>query len=538
MNQFPGISSETSALSLRRRSVWEAADSGILLWRSNFSYFIPFFAIPVWAVACGLRLLPANLFWLSYLLLWWLKPFFDRLVLHVVSRKFFDSDASGRFGELHRGLAGTLFRGLLGDLLWRRFSLGRCGRMPVRVLEQISSAQFRQRKKTLAFGGLNFSTLVTVIAFVLEIMLLVGEIVFVVMLAQLVHPSALDYIRNNTEKVEIFIFAAFCLNYILVESLYVCMGFGLYINSRIEVEGWDLQLLFQKFAGKKMPAQGIKTALMICLLVTGMFLPLPLSADQIGNAAKAESVAEESADEAAVAEEFIPVEFFPPALSTAPEESLDLLNEILASPDFGYEKEGWRIKFKYSREPQEVPEIELSPWFERIRHLFGIMLRFIVVLVIAATLGFAFYWVWKFSREGNFRRFGKNSGQKMYQNPLLSSKSPEYLFSKAEEFFSQGLLLEAWAACLSGCLGSYAEHHSISFPADATEYDCLNLVNNATEAALSTGAEDQFGNLIQNWIFFAYGSRTPAEGAFEKALVFGRSIGQAMGQAMGQSNES
>jgi hypothetical protein len=47
--------------------------------------------------------------------------------------------------------------------------------------------------------------------------------------------------------VERFVFGAYCFNYVLMDSLYVCMGFGLYINSRIEIEGWDIELLFRNF---------------------------------------------------------------------------------------------------------------------------------------------------------------------------------------------------------------------------------------------------------------------------------------------------
>ena len=46
------------ALALRRRSLWEAADAGLLLWRRNFVYFIPFFVIPLGVCALGLRMLP------------------------------------------------------------------------------------------------------------------------------------------------------------------------------------------------------------------------------------------------------------------------------------------------------------------------------------------------------------------------------------------------------------------------------------------------------------------------------------------------
>jgi hypothetical protein len=238
-----------SALQLRRRSVWEAADSGILLWRHSFAYFIPFFAIPVWITACALLLLPDNFYFLSYLLLWWLKPLFGRLVLHVISRRFFGSPAPSRLGELCRGLWGTMLRGLIGDLSWRRFSPARAAAMPIRVLEHIGPQQIRLRKKALVPGGLNFCTFLTTFGLCLEAMLLAGESMFTVLMMNMF--PALSNLEYNIEIIKILFFIAFCFNYILVESLYVCMGFGLYINSRVEVEGWDLQILFNKFSERK-----------------------------------------------------------------------------------------------------------------------------------------------------------------------------------------------------------------------------------------------------------------------------------------------
>ena len=235
-----------SALHLRRRSVWEAADSGLLLWRKSFADFIPFFAIPVWIAACGLRFLPLDENgYIPYLALWWLKPLFDRLILHVVSVRFFNSSA--RFKDLRKGLWGTLRRGLLGDLLWRRFSPGRGARMPLRVLERLHRKQYSQRKKALVPGGLNFCFLISAVGLVLEGVLLLGEFAFASMIIRLFLPTSLSYISRYSEVTSILIYAAYCFNYILVGSIYVCMGFGLYINSRVEIEGWDLQLLFNNF---------------------------------------------------------------------------------------------------------------------------------------------------------------------------------------------------------------------------------------------------------------------------------------------------
>jgi len=488
INPVHGVNSvHDSALSLRSRSVWEAVDSGVLLWRSNFVYFIPFFAVPVWVAACGLRLFSGKFFFIPYLGLWWLKPLFDRIVLHIVSKRFFGSSSLLKLKDIGRGIS-EMRRGLLGDLLWRRFSLGRAARMPVRVLERLGAKQFAQRKKVLEGGGINFCSFISVLGLALEAALLLGEVLFALMTASLFFPTAVEYLQENYQITEVFIFAAFCFNYILVESLYVCMGFGLYINSRVEVEGWDLELLFKKFA------RPLKIALLVCL-----FTALPFSA-----------YSQSTSD-------------FPDDFPVADAQAVLDLQEILASPDFGSEREGWTIRFKNS-DYEELPDLDLETGLEKIRNLFGFLLRLFVVLVVLAFAVFVSYWLIK-NRRKIIR--GELFARKPFR--LVKSRRPESsgesaeslfsIFSKAEDFFQKGNLREAWAACFSGCLGAYSLSCSIAFPADATEYDCLALVREAADYR-----ERDFDEIVQNWILFAYADRPPDKTAFEKALAHGRSL--------------
>ena len=490
-------------LSLRSRSVWEAADSGALLWRSNAVYFFPFFVLPVGIAACVIRLaLSGENIVLSYLFLWWLKPLFDRMVLYVVSRRFFDSEAGT--GSLVWNLGAAIFRGLAGDLLWRRFSPGRAVCMPIRVLERLEYKQFIQRKKQLAAGGLGFCSFLSILGFFLELMLLLGEIVFVIMICQILFPSALIYMRGNIEAVEIFIFAASCLNYLLAGSLYVCMGFGLYINSRVETEGWDLQLLFKKFAG-------ITTILLTCLF---------LLAPRMAYAEPDDSPSKDGVPEVSESAAFFPEDF--PLLDG---ESLAELHSILDSPDFGGQRDGWGVRLKNSPEP--VDQLVIVPWMERIRRIFALILRFIAVLAIGVLVVFLAYWFRKFWQARKLsltRRFP--AGTRLYANPLMSGQSPESLFEQAESCFFRGLVREAWAACLAGCLGAYTEYRSLVFPACTTEYGCLDLVRR-TLPDQAPG----FRFVVQNWICLAYGGIPPGEGAFEQALDYGRSLSAAGVQA-------
>jgi hypothetical protein len=478
-----------SVLALRRRSVWEAADSGILLWRESFLYFLPLFVLPVWITAFSLRFIPESFRWFSWIVLWWLKPFFDRFALHVVSSLFFRTPEQAGFRFVLRGLAGSVFRGLPGDLLWRRFSPFRSARMPLRVLERLRGGQFRDRKRSLATGGLNFCAFLTILGLVLEGGLLGGEAVFFTATAEIFFPDFSWSLWNRLLNAELYAYAAYCFNYILVESLCVCMGFGLYINSRVETEGWDLQILFRKFTCR--PAAGAKALLLVFALLVSA---APLRAGE-----------EELVREPKV---FFP-ENFPDDI---PQEKL---NQILESADFGGAEEGWEIQLKNKKEKKPLPEINFAPWVERLREILALVLRALLVLAIAGFAVFTLIRLYRFRRS--FRP-GIKRGGRFYAVPPVSG-SPEGLFEKAAEWYALGSVREAWAACLRGSIAAYARYGSLSFPPDATEYGCLEL------ARARFGSEaDGFGDLVRNWVLLAYGGRIPAPGSFERALEFGRSL--------------
>jgi hypothetical protein len=500
-------------LVLRRRGVWEAADSGFLLWRKNFLYIIPFFAIPVWTAAFALRCIPEDFRYLSWIGLWWLKPLFDRLVLHLISVRFFENPAKT---PLLRGLGGDLVRGLLGDLFWRRFSFTRSSRMPIRVLERLKGKRFRERKKNLTAGGLNFGAFVTFLCLFSEWFLLGGEILFAYIMCNMVLPDLFSNLGDFITRGERFIFIACCVNYMILESLYGAMGFGVYINSRVETEGWDLQILFQKFektgAGENSSSPGTPGAFQNNKILIGLVFCLFLFLQTPANAV--ESSGEEPAE--------TPVEFFPEGFLPAEAIPRETLDEVLASPDFGYSKPGWGIRVKpKDEEPVRVrPQMDVPAWFEKIKQLLAFGLRIFVCLAIGGFAVFVFYRLYR--NRGAFNSRTPKGGAN-YRNPLFSPESPEALFDKASKFFASGSIREAWAACLRGSIAAYSRYGDIAFPSGATEYGCLALVRSSF-----AGDAGGFDELVTNWIYLAYGGKNPPEGAFERSLEFGRALGTTL----------
>jgi hypothetical protein len=467
----------------------EASDSGLLLWRENFINFIPFFAIPFWICAFALRLLPGRMQYFSWLILWLLKPLFDRIILHIISICFFESGADLK--RLMRGLGKNLLRGLAGDLLWRRFSPLRSAMMPVRVLEprKKSGKETAQRRKLLKNGGIDFCFFLTLWGIAVEIVLLSGEIAFFTFMSYLFANIDISFNGEFWEKAEIYIFAAWCINYIIIETIYVCMGFSLYINSRINVEGWDLEIMFRSFAEKLKSKKTAGVLIVLCFFC--LFFPANTSALDLQD-------------------------------DTTDDVPLETLRNILDSPDFGGEKDSWVIKLKKQPEPNDN-NFNISPMIEKLRIIFASTLRLILIIFIAAFAVFLFLYVRKLVKERNTAA-KKTAIQVLHGIPPLN---PNDLLEKAAYFFEHENLRLAWGYCTAAAILSWSLYRGLAFPPNATESDCAGMVKST--AANSNDEAGVFCSLINDWVNFAYAGRLPPTGHFEKAAAFCKSLRIANG---------
>ena len=477
------------SLALRRRSGWEAADSGVLLWRDNAAWFLIFFALPFWVCAFVLRMLPGRAENVSLVLLWWFKPLFDRLVLHVIAARFF-AGASG--GHLCRGLGRNVLRGLFGDLLWRRFSPLRAAMLPVRMLEHLPFRKIGERRRALQKGGLGFCWLLTLWGMALQTVLLCGELLFVLVMQEMIQPGSgfsLDvfsrYFTNNTS---LLFFSLWCFNYMLVESLYVCMGFGVYLNSRFEAEGWDIEILLRSFA-EKAKKRALPSVALALLIAAGLSAPVQTFA---------ESGEFNNTD--------IP---------------LETLDTVLASPEFGGEREGWGIRWKNPGEPRKT-DFDLAPWVETVRQAFALALRLFLFALAAAFIVFLVFQAIKWRET---KRFPKDHWLATSAG-AAKEEDPAALLEKARVFFNAGETRAAWAWCIAALIRAWPRYRGVFFPPHATEYECAEIAGKSAPA--QNGAEDtarRFSESVRHWVNFAYGGRMPPEGSFEAAAALCEHLG-------------
>jgi hypothetical protein len=186
-----------------------------------------------------------------------------------------------------------------------------------------------------------------------------------------------------------------------------------------------------------------------------------------------------------------------------------VLEEILLSPDFGGEKQGWGIRFKPQGQDNPEPDLIRIPWAAEITRAFAWGLRFLLVSGILVLGGFLFF---RFRRQS----WGKmpRAAPSRFSLPGEEKASPESLLEKARLLYGEGKIREAWAYCFSGAAAAFAQYQGLFFPPDATEYDCLALAP----------AAPGFTALVSAWVNFAYGGKIPPEEAFARALDFCRSL--------------
>lgn len=484
---------------LKRRDFREAADTGLLIWRNSFIYFVPFFAVPFWICAFSIRLFSEfPLFW-SCFVIWLLKPFFDRLILHVISIRFFESGAGMK--RLCRGLGKNLRCGLAGDLLWRRFSPLRAVMIPVRILEENSKTGTRiaARKKNLKKGGIKYCALLSLWGVLVETSLLFGETLFFIIMAELFSSGLTSVLLSSPGNYEIYFYTAWCINYMLVETIYVCMGFNLYINSRTTVEGWDIEIIFRRFAGKY--KNKLINGVFIFLFLTSLFFPVKTYTDDL-------------------------------ELFTAPDSvPLEKIKDILISPEFGGEQDTWGIRFKGQEEEkyEEFPEINISPNIENLRSVIARFLQLFLFGMLTALLLFLFYFMRKFRRQKTIETNIHKTAEKLYKNHM---ENPELLLEKALNFYKQGKARLAWGYCTAAAVISLQLYRGFTFPPNATESECVNIVNSMAANKYSAKYEIRnvheiniFSEMIKHWVYFAYAGKIPPTGSFEKAADLCKSLG-------------
>jgi len=250
---------EDLSIALRPRSGWAAIELGFALARRHYGRVLAAWllaSLPVLAVVLAVCAL-LDLLWLAPLLMWWLKPAFERIVLQIYAGAVFARPPGVREAVLGQRRLGL--RGLPGWLTWRRLSPLRSMLMPVDLLEGLRGRARGKRCNVLARRDSGPAAVLLLVLLHIEAILLFSVIGLVVLLVPIDFMGAAAELMWDTlfeeppawAQVLLAVLGWACSS--AIAPFYVGGGFALYLNRRIHLEAWDLELAFRRMAARVAP---------------------------------------------------------------------------------------------------------------------------------------------------------------------------------------------------------------------------------------------------------------------------------------------
>ena len=457
---------------IRPRDSWEAMDLGLALVRRDF------WALwGMWLAAATPWLLLAwwwgrHPFWWLFAF-WWCRPAQSRLVLYFLSRRLFGERPVGR--DLWRCAVGVINPARWARLSWGRLSPWLPVAMPVEELEELKGGALRQRLRSVVNRASGAAIRLSFFAMVLVPWLA----------AALISLGLLFLPRGQSDvwqiKWEIWqasdailppliigwtFSAGMALAISLVDVFATGAGFGLYLNSRSWIEGWDVELVFKRLAERlRAVASAVVVAGMVVFAATG-------------SAQEAEGAGGENAER-------------------------DVIARVLESDDFEVHSQTIKV-------PKELGwNLPHSSFFTSLRGVLGWVVLGLSVAVVGLLIGWLLY------RYRHAFGVSRGEGAKKRQRgamvvgslPLKVDELPGDPAAVAARWWAEGRRREALALLYRAAIWWLVEHRQLEIGESATEFDCVKRVDDAA----SDGMAGYFRSLTETWVALAYGDRRPSE---------------------------
>ena len=465
------------AVALRPRTHWEALDLGFQMarewWRPIWGVWLVLY-LPVAAI---LLIAISNKFYAA-LVLFWLKPLFDRAVLHAASRAVFGEEC-GVMATL-RAYRDWLRPGLIGALTFGRLDTARSFTLPVSTLEKQTGSAARKRRSALGARTRGNAVWLTVVCLHLEGVALFATVIIVSML----EPTAAELVPNDAYDDDIL--GAFremfmwstrdVLHYVvavsLVEPFYVTAGFALYLNRRTILEGWDIEVQLRRLEERLRAVA--KAAVLLLAIAAG-------AAAMIGGSQ--------------------------PALAQQNERSPQKeIVEVLASPDFGSEREVKRWRYTGKLDPSEnKPQTFSESWLNLIRFISDISQGLIWVLAIVAIL-LILYALRRFLPEPRLLKRAYRPPDTLFGLDVAPESLPDDVAAAATAAARAGRPREALSLLYRGALSALVHRYEVALLAGYTEGDCVR----AAGRSLPDAGVVYFRQLVGAWQAVAYAAQTPS----------------------------
>lgn len=471
----------------RHRNHWSAIDLGFILARKWYKQLLQAWCMASLPLFLLLLLLPKDLLWLSILIIWWLKPLWDRGPLLIASRELFSEQLPIK--PLFFSYQQLLQPGLLHWLTIYRFSPGRSFLQPIHVLEKLSGKRFRERSTVLQRNMRSSHVYLTLACVHFEAILSIGLLSFIALLIP--NEMEIDYWDWLAQQQSVYLYLTTIASYIamaLVAPFYCVAGFMLYINRRILLEGWDIEINFRLLAERLQHTSTQQnarqnstsvTALLLCCLFLSL-LPDASSAAPENHIEQIESA----------------------------EQAKALIEKIYAGPEYHqeYESTHYRLRFPNNKTDEESDDNEEHPFLNWLAELLGNwishsdepstglsslltianIIKIVLIALAIALLAYLFYQAhqWYLLNYQDLKRQLPTNTQKpesLFGFEVRENSLPENLADTVNTLWFQGAHREAIALLYRAVLTRLLHDYHFVFSDAFTEQECAELVERSED---------------------------------------------------------
>jgi len=235
---------QTDRIVLRPRSPGEAIELGMHLSRDNWPAQAALSLVVLTPIA-GVGLVLSQWFAPALLLtLIWFKPTLDRALLHQLSNDLLGR--ASRTTTVLREWRGWWRGGHLVTLLWHRLNPARSAVLPIWQLERLEGKARNRRARALSHNDRGAGTSLSFLAAMIELGFLasIGTLIWTFAPEQWTGGMYFfDWLTVSVSSDQVWrlLALAYLPVIVLVEPFYVGGGFGIYLNQRSRLEGWDLE---------------------------------------------------------------------------------------------------------------------------------------------------------------------------------------------------------------------------------------------------------------------------------------------------------
>ncbi len=490
---------------IRLRNPWEAVDLGFSMVQTWWkSIYIPL-AILTFSIGIPLFfIVPEDKLWIASVVFWWLKPLYDRLVLHIISHKLFNEELTS--WQALKALPSLIWNtGFFQTMTFRRFSLSRGFNLPLWQLEQLRGEPRASRQRVLHIASHSQAIWLTIGLWMIELIL--GLSLFVLLFLFLPESLQRDFFENLFSRkldyavwLDILNYCFYIVVVTAVHPFYIAGNFALYINRRTQLEAWDIELDFRKLAARlKQVSQHLIPALFAVFFTASLLLsPSPSFAEDIDIGNKKVGIETEYLNEDRL---------------TA-DKSKGVIKEVMLTKNLDDKK----ITHRWIKKDKEEKEkdLDLGFWdklallFEPAAKVFGFIIEFGLWLLIAAGILLLIYfrdrWMHLFQGERKSKD-EYESPEVMFGMDVRPESLPTNIVDEARNLWQSGEHRESLSLLYRGALVRLINQEKVKLQNSHTEGDVLRF----SAKKLDDTKQNYLKSLTTQWQLIAYAHRSPSE---------------------------